>query len=64
MLNVGERIKARRIELKMTQEDVAEELGVGRSYIAKVETGSKMPTVIFLRAIAGVLRTTMDELAG
>jgi len=59
---IGTAIREKRIALKMDQRDVAEALGVDRSYIAKVETGAKVPTVLFLLAIAEVLHTTMDEL--
>ena len=63
-MTTGEKIKQKREELLMTQQDVADELGIGRSYIAKVELGIKQPTVQLLKGIAGVLRCTMDELVG
>lgn len=38
-MNIGERIKERRLELGMTLEDVGDIVGVGKSTVRKWETG-------------------------
>lgn len=38
-MNIGDRIKARRLELGMTLEDVGKLVGVGKSTVRKWETG-------------------------
>lgn len=62
---LGERIKQRRLELEMTQGDVAREIGVATSTIQRYETDSigkiKLPVV---EAIARVLRVSPDWLIG
>ncbi len=61
----GERIKACRILNKLTQEDVAKHLGIGKQAVYKYETG--MVTNIpleNLEKIAELLNTTPGYLAG
>ena len=62
---LGDRIKERRLELEMTQGDVAKEIGVATSTIQRYETDSigkiKLPVV---EAIARVLRVSPDWLIG
>lgn len=38
-MNIGEQIKARRIEIGMTQQDMADRLAVSRSAVSNWETG-------------------------
>ena len=61
-MTMGEKIKDRREALQMTQEDLGVEVGVGRSFICKIETDVKHPNVLLLARIAKALRCTMDEL--
>lgn len=60
--NVGQRIRALREEDNLTQEQLALMIGVGRSYLAKVEAGSRNATVDFLEKVAQGLDTTLGEL--
>ena len=64
-MNMGERIKERRIELGMTQEDLAVELGLQKSAIAKYENGRveniKRTTII---KMANILHCTPAYLLG
>lgn len=64
-MNVGQRMKARRKELKISADEIAKELGVSRSTIFRYEKGDieKLPTQN-LAVIAKVLRTTPEELMG
>ena len=61
-MTTGDKIRERREALEMTQEDLSVEVGVGRSFICKIETGAKHPNVVLLQRIAKALRCTMDEL--
>ena len=60
---IGDRIKKRRIELKLTQEDVAAVIGVAKSTISRYEKGTietlKMPVI---QMIASALRVNPDWL--
>lgn len=64
-MTVGERIKHRRKELKMSADTLAEKINVSRSTIFRYEKGDieKMPTDI-LANIAHALHTTPGELMG
>lgn len=64
-MTIGERIKARRKELKLSADIVAEKLGVSRSTIFRYEKGDieKLPTNI-LENIAIILHTSPAYLMG
>lgn len=64
-MDIGERIKLRRKELKLSADVVAEKLGVSRSTIFRYEKGDieKLPTNI-LGDIAEILKTTPAFLMG
>ncbi|MBE6079871.1 MAG: helix-turn-helix transcriptional regulator [Veillonella sp.] len=40
-MSIGEKIKTRRIKLKMTQEELAERSGLSRTTISNLETGTQ-----------------------
>ena len=61
-MSVGENIKAKRIALSMTQEGLANAVGLGRSMIAQIERGSKVPNIMLGRDIARVLQCGMEDL--
>lgn len=60
--SVGQRIRALREESNLTQEQLALMTGVGRSYLAKVETGKRNATIDFLEKITIGLGTTLGDL--
>lgn len=64
-MNIGERMKKRRKQLKLSADVVAERLGVSRSTIFRYEKGEieKLPTNI-LDDIAKILQTTPAYLMG
>lgn len=64
-MTIGERIKARRLELGMSADDIAAKLGKNRSTIFRYESSEieKFPTTI-LEKLAIVLRTTPAYLMG
>lgn len=60
---MGIKIKERREELRMTQEELAHKSGVSRQTISSIETG-KYDNVLVgtLAAIATALDTTVDKI--
>lgn len=54
-------IQLRRLQ-KMTQEDLAERIGVSRQTVAKWESGESYPDLDRGRALAEVFSVSMDEL--
>jgi transcriptional regulator with XRE-family HTH domain len=58
------RLKELRKEYKMTQEELANKLGLVRTAIANYETGRTSPDIETLDLIANILNTTTDYLLG
>lgn len=59
---LGERIKHHRRDLKLTQVELANHIGISRASIANVETGSQRTSSFLLVQIAEVLDTTPTDL--
>lgn len=65
MITIGERIKARREYLEISQEKLSERAGVSRAYINQLENNrSRKPSAPVLFDIAKALDVTMGELLG
>jgi len=60
--SLGEVIKRHRQECKMTQEFVAETLGVSRQAVSKWESGISDPSTTNLTALAKLFNTTATDL--
>lgn len=60
--DIGARIRAVRMERKMTQEQLAEAAGVGTSHISHIETGSGTPSFETIIQIINALDCSADEL--
>ena len=61
-MSLGEVIKQHREECKMTQEFVAEAIGVSRQAVSKWENGTSDPSTSNLIAIAKLFHITPEEL--
>ena len=61
-MNIGEQIKARRIEIGMTQQDMADRLAVSRSAISNWETGKNYPDLQIIVQISEELNISLDTL--
>lgn len=61
-MSVGENIKTKRLDLGLTQEELARAVGIGRSMVAQIERGSKIPNLMLGRDIASVLGCSMEKL--
>lgn len=60
--SLGEVLKRHRTECRMTQEFVAEALGVSRQAVSKWESGASDPSTANLIALAKLIGTTPEEL--
>ena len=51
-LALGKKIREARLEKKYTQQNLAEEAGIGEMYLGEIERGTKMPSLkIFIKII-------------
>ena len=60
--SLGEVLKNHRTECKMTQEFVAESLGVSRQAVSKWESGKSAPSTTNLLALAELFGLTAEDL--
>ena len=60
--SLGEALRAHRESCRMTQEFVAEKLGVSRQAVSKWENGAADPSTANLFALAKLYGTTVEEL--
>ncbi len=59
---IGKRIKIARIKADLTQEHLAETVGVSPSHMSNIETGTTRVSLTTLVTIANVLSVTLDDL--
>lgn len=59
---IGKKIKSRRDELHMTQEDLCRAAGISQPYLSRVERNKMTPSIKSLTKIAQALRMTVDDL--
>lgn len=59
---MGARIRARRLQMELTQEQLAKYAGVKKAMISAIEVGRFMPSVAVLAAIGERLGCGVDEL--
>lgn len=60
--DIGQRIKAKRIEKGLTQEKLSEAIGVGPSHMSHIESGSTVPSFEVFISILNALDCSADEL--
>lgn len=60
--NIGARIRSVRRKQKMTQEQLADAVGVGVTHISHIETGNSIPSLQVFVDILNVLNCSADEL--
>ena len=58
------KLKSARAALDLSQQDLADRVGVSRQTINAIEKGDYNPTINLCRAICKVLGKTLDELFG
>lgn len=62
LLTLGNKVKKRRQQLKLSQEEFSDRAGVHRTYISQFELGSRNPTYTTLVKIASALKLTLQGL--
>lgn len=64
-MTLGERVKLRRKELGMSQEELAKRIGYkSKTSVNKIELGKQNPPVSVIPALAAALHTTPAKLMG
>lgn len=61
-MTTGEKIRKLRKTNRLTQQEMADKLGVGLSTFKRYETGVALPRLAILKAIAYEFRCTVDDL--
>ena len=60
--DIGQRIKLKRIEKGLTQEKLAELVGIGPSHMSHLESGKTVASMDVFIALCNVLECSADEL--
>lgn len=63
-MTTGETIKSKRIERDITQSELADMVGVSKTYIYLIESDKKTPSLKMIVKISRALRYSVDELIG
>lgn len=63
-IHIAELIQAKRKERHLTQDDIAEYIGVSKASVSKWETGQSYPDITFLPELAAFFNISIDELMG
>ena len=63
-INIGKIISRKRREKGVTQDDLANFIGISKSSVSKWETGLSLPDIAHLPQLASYLHTSIDELMG
>lgn len=59
-MSIGDRIKAKRLGLKLTQQDLSRELRITPQHISAIEQNKRMPSIGMLERLAEELGVTID----
>lgn len=62
MAELGQVIRARRLELELSQEALAHLAGIDRSHMGKIERGERNVTLLNIERIADALKVAPSEL--
>lgn len=64
IMTIGNRIKERREELRLTQKELAEKAELSQPYVSQLEKGIFDPTAPVIIKLAAALGMSADELLG
>lgn len=59
-MNIGQKIKKRRLELNLTQKEVAKAAGITEATLSRYENNQRIPPADILKRIANVLKINVD----
>jgi transcriptional regulator with XRE-family HTH domain len=59
---IGQRIRQRRSELKLSQEEVAFKAGISPTYLSQLEGGLRNPSLETLHSLSSALQLDLSEL--
>jgi transcriptional regulator with XRE-family HTH domain len=59
-MSIGDRIRAKRLNLKLTQQDLSRELQITPQHISAIEQNKRLPSVAMLEKLAEALGVTID----
>ncbi len=59
---IGKKIQKQRKRVEMTQEELAERIGISRAYIGFIEQGRNTPSLELLEKIAKAIKISLSEL--
>lgn len=60
--DIGQRIRQKRIEKRLTQEKLSELIGIGPSHMSHIESGTTVPSFEVFVSILNVLDCSADEI--
>lgn len=60
MKTIGERIKTRRLELNLKQNDIKDAVGISSGNLSEIENGNRTPSMVTLYRLADVLECSID----
>lgn len=60
--NFGEQVKNKRKDAEISQEELAEKLGVHRTYMSFIERGLRNPSLLLVFKISRALKIKLPEL--
>jgi transcriptional regulator with XRE-family HTH domain len=61
---LGSVVQARRKAMKLSQEEIAEHVGIAAQFLGRIERGESMPSVPTLSRLSDVLGLSCDEMLG
>ena len=61
-IEIGKYIKSKRIEMHLTQKQLAEKLNISFQAVSKWETGTTLPDTSILLSLSDVLEVTVDQI--
>ena len=63
-MELNEKLQAARIQNKLTQEQVCQQIGVSRQTLSSWENGKTFPDIVSLINLCGLYRLSLDDLLG
>ena len=59
---LGQRLRARRLALSLTQQELAAKIGIHYTFLGHIEKGRRLPSVLILIRIAQAVQVPLTQL--